>query len=362
MSAEDKFPIVMRGYNRADVDKAIADLQREVMEANTERSSQALEIKRISDLLEVFEADAVSGDKPTYAGLGAKLEQVLRTAEEQSTQLISTSDIEAQRILAAARAEAERLVSSAQATAASIVAEAESAATLLSSNAAIDAANIVEVARKDADATREAAVREATRVRGQVATEAAEMRATTQRETSTARANAEREITELRLVLDKETTEARAEIARLRAEAERAKLDLEAETKARRVADEERLLELHRDAVAQNEHYLTQVNREYSELTAAIEERKHELNGLDIEIAKRDAQATFDRDKAAADVIRAAEERASAIISEADEASRKRVDEAERRLAELRAERDGIADYVANLRDAVTNVAKLATD
>jgi hypothetical protein len=57
MSAEDKFPIVMRGYNRADVDKAIADLQREVMEANTERSSQALEIKRISDLLEVFEVD-----------------------------------------------------------------------------------------------------------------------------------------------------------------------------------------------------------------------------------------------------------------------------------------------------------------
>ena len=39
MSAEGQFPVVMRGYNRAEVDSAIAGLQRELMDANTERSA-----------------------------------------------------------------------------------------------------------------------------------------------------------------------------------------------------------------------------------------------------------------------------------------------------------------------------------
>ena len=123
MSAEGQFPVVMRGYNRAEVDSAIAGLQRELMDANTERSAQSQEIKRLGSLLEVFENDASSSDKPTYAGLGAKLEMVLRTAEEQSTQLISASDIEAQRILSEARAEAERLVSAAHTEADALIAK-----------------------------------------------------------------------------------------------------------------------------------------------------------------------------------------------------------------------------------------------
>ncbi|MFM6982392.1 MAG: hypothetical protein ACKOWP_06485 [Microbacteriaceae bacterium] len=358
MSAEGQFPVVMRGYNRAEVDSAIAGLQRELMDANTERSAQSQEIKRLNSLLEVFENDASSSDKPTYAGLGAKLEMVLRTAEEQSTQLISASDIEAQRILSEARAEAERLVSAAHTEADALIAKATAHAELMNANAATDAGTVIEAAHTDAETIRETALREAVQVRGKSATEAAEMRATTQRETAALRAGAERDITELRLILDKETTEARTEIARLRAEAERAKLDLEAETKARRVADEELMLELHRDAVTQNEHYLTEVNREYSELTTNVEAMKKELTALQVSIEKADAHATFERDKAAAETIRVAEERAAAIIAEAQDSAREQIESAERRLAELRSERDGIAEYVANLRAAVDNVAQ----
>ena len=94
MATDDEaFTTAMRGYNRDEVDSAIQDLRRELIKANTDKAESAKEIKRLSATVDDLQAEIEETGSPTYSGLGSKLENILRVAEEQSTRLISQADI-----------------------------------------------------------------------------------------------------------------------------------------------------------------------------------------------------------------------------------------------------------------------------
>src|SRR3954471_8836558 len=81
---ETDFGTELRGYKKDDVDKAIQELRHELLKANTEKAEAAKEAKRLQAVAEDLQAELDETGRPTYTGLGTRLENVLRVAEEQS--------------------------------------------------------------------------------------------------------------------------------------------------------------------------------------------------------------------------------------------------------------------------------------
>ena len=114
MAADDTdFGTEMRGYKKDEVDRAIQQLRGELIKANTDRAESAKEVKRLLAVNEDLQAELDETGSPTYAGLGTKLENMLRVAEEQSTRLIAQADIDAEKLRASALAETQELRSDA---------------------------------------------------------------------------------------------------------------------------------------------------------------------------------------------------------------------------------------------------------
>ena len=80
------FELVRRGYDRAQVDERISKL---VSDRDSALSRITALEKRIEELhLETQNAQAqVSDAEPSYAGLGARVEKILRLAEEEAKDL-----------------------------------------------------------------------------------------------------------------------------------------------------------------------------------------------------------------------------------------------------------------------------------
>ena len=88
---ETEFTQVFRGYDKDEVDKALGGLRRDIIAANTQAADAAKENKRLLARIEELTAELEEVGSPTFSGLGTKLENTLRVAEEQSTRRISPS-------------------------------------------------------------------------------------------------------------------------------------------------------------------------------------------------------------------------------------------------------------------------------
>ena len=88
-----------------EVDKVVGDLRDDLVKTNADKSEQAKEIKRLQAVAEDLQAELDEVGSPTYSGLGTKLENTLRVAEEQSPRLISQADIDAEKLRASVLAE-----------------------------------------------------------------------------------------------------------------------------------------------------------------------------------------------------------------------------------------------------------------
>ena len=89
---ETEFTQVFRGYDKDEVDKSINGLRRDIINANNQLAEQAKENKRLLARIEELTAELEEVGSPTFSGLGTKLENTLRVAEEQSTRLIAQAD------------------------------------------------------------------------------------------------------------------------------------------------------------------------------------------------------------------------------------------------------------------------------
>jgi cell division septum initiation protein DivIVA len=143
------FDIVLRGYERKQVDQYLARISAD-RRAAAQRIG-ALE-RRVEELhVEFQDAQGQGGEaEPSYAGLGARVEKILRLAEE-----------EAQDLRAEALGLAEQAGKAAETTAAQVRAQAEQDGRAHREQTRQEAAKLLEGARKEAAQVRAEAANEA---------------------------------------------------------------------------------------------------------------------------------------------------------------------------------------------------------
>src|SRR5690554_6588559 len=161
----------MRGYHREEVDAALQNLRREVIKANSDKAEATKEIKRLTATVADLQAELDETGTPTYSGLGTKLENTLRVAEEQSTRLISQADIDAEKLRSSVQAEVHKLKLDASEAAQKLVADANRRADAMLDAAREESEETAARAKKQADLLVQDATREAAAIRGAVATE-----------------------------------------------------------------------------------------------------------------------------------------------------------------------------------------------
>jgi cell division septum initiation protein DivIVA len=408
VSAEDsEFATELRGYKRSEVDGALGDLRGELIAANKERARALEDLKKLQDELEEVRLSLRESSAPSYSGLGGRLEATLRIAEEQATRIISQADIDADLTHDKAKREAKQLLADASAEAQRLVADAASTAEATREQAKQEAAQLIEQATSEAELIKNEAIEEAATIRGQVATEAAKQRAGAKREADALLAEMQREIAEKKVVADRELGEAKRlsadldrereverathdlalkqiqeeaaltrttmekEVAQktaelrvqnekqeeqLRLAAERARADLEMELSARRHEAEKKLLDDHQKAVELNESFQREASKQLDDTKARLRQVRDEHKRLSLAITELNTHGKADSEKEARALIDEAKKRAGKIISEAEDTVAKKLSDMEKRLIELRAERDTIADYLASLRQVVETV------
>ncbi len=404
-NTEQEFTTELRGYKRSEVEKVINALRAELIQAAKDRGNLLDELTALKEHLAAVDASGDGSSSATYSGLGSRLEAILRIAEEQSTRIIGQADIDSERMISNAKQEAQSLLESAQREAERVTTDAENRAANTLEGAQEKAEKLVQEATDQAKRLTDGAVEEASAIRGAVATESAKMRASAKRETDALRTEVKREIAELKVVAERELNQAREQASQLMKEvqaerasheltlkriqeeaalaktnlehevaettarlshdnhtqaeklahaAEQARADLDAELSARRAEAERELLDAHQKAVELNNRFLTEaesqlaetksrvsaLRTEHKKITEAIDTGKPRWKTLSSEEGSRGRRSCGDARLATSS--RAAEEEATT-----------RVAAAERRLTELRSERNTIAEYIESLRTIV---------
>ena len=401
---DTEFSTELRGYKRNDVDAALAVLRGDLIQAAKQRQGA---LDEISALKEQLVALAVPD---TYSALGARLESILRIAEEQSTALVGQAEIDAERRIALAKFEASSLVETATREADRLSTDSREESEILLESARAQAAKILPYAKEEAQRLKAEAIDEAGAIRGAVATESAKARTSAQRESEALRAEAKRSIAESTVVAEREMNRARAEIGKLEKhivseragdelplpgikeegelaetslhkevaqttallkidnerqsellarQASEARADLEAELSARRAEAENDLLDAHQRAVEMNDQYLEKSTTQLAETKARLAELRADHRRILAAIEEANLTGKLAATRNAQKTVLEAEKRALEILRKADVEATQTVAGAELRLVELAAERDTIAQYVQSLRTIVGKVVKI---
>lgn len=401
---DSEFTTELRGYKRSDVDDVINDLRSELIQASKDRQGALAELKVATEQIAALHASTGETQAPTYAGLGGRLEAVLRIAEEQSTRIIGQADIDSERIIAQAKLESQDIVESAAREAQRVTTDATNSAANTLDGAKAEAESLVAGAREEAERVRSEAIDDAAAIRGSMSTEAAKLRASAKRETEALRSETKREISELKVVAERELNAARATAGSLTKDihverasheltlrkiqeeaslaktnmerdvaetsarlefdnknqsqvlaraAEQARADLDAELAARRAEAEKDLLDTHQKAVELNNRFISEADAQLIETRERLTALRGEQKKILAAIEEANRLGRNAAEKAASEALGVAEDRASEIIRLAEIEATTRVAAAERRLVELRAERDTIAGYIESLRSVV---------
>src|SRR5690625_7881816 len=119
----------MRGYDRAQVDHHIHALQRQLEEVREQVEALDSANMQISGELSEARAQLREAEKPSYAGLGSRIEQLLRSAEEQSSDVLGQANAQAKEIVDRAQARTEQFTEQAENEAREVPASARRDAT-----------------------------------------------------------------------------------------------------------------------------------------------------------------------------------------------------------------------------------------
>src|SRR6185369_4716017 len=155
-NSQPDFTVVLRGYDRPQVDDFVQRLnaalaQSEAARAEAEqRLGEAQRRHRAADQAKQLEESS----RPTLSGLGTRVEQILRLAEEQANEHRGETKRDAEGIVSGSRLEAREITDKARAEAAAMKASAERDASNLRTVAEREAAEVRVQARREADTLR----------------------------------------------------------------------------------------------------------------------------------------------------------------------------------------------------------------
>src|ERR1700685_2987833 len=163
------FARVMRGFDPHQVNEHLKQLDDQLRQRSDD--FQALQLE-----LTDAHRQPQKQERPTYAGLGSRIEQLLRLAEEQATEIVQEARSAANELNAAAKVEAAELRAATE----------------------NEAAELRALAKRETDDQRSSAEREADGIRTGARREADELTSTTEREVAKVRATADHEVAEKR--------------------------------------------------------------------------------------------------------------------------------------------------------------------
>ena len=160
------FTQVMRGFDRVQVEQHVRQLEAALAQQRTRTKELDKQIVRLRQDLAEATTSLREVDQPSYSGLGARIEHLLRLAEEQASELVGQAEAEAREARAVAQVDASEMRGA-----------AENDAEELRSSAKRQADEVIAESKAEADAARSAATREAAALVDTAQREAATVRA-----------------------------------------------------------------------------------------------------------------------------------------------------------------------------------------
>lgn len=330
MAEEENFDIVMRGYDRAQVDQTIEELKLENEHLSTYNEGAASEIANLKAEVETLREQVKKSGATGYAALGAQFEQTLRLAEEQAKKMIDDGGQDALRIREEAKGAADLLTRTAKDKADRIIQEAE-----------------IKVEESRFDAERKASALMQTAVAKDA--EASEKIQTAEREAAALKSDGERYAAELRAQVHRETEQARALATELSQRTTQARIDLEAELKGKRDEAEQEALRIYQAAVAQAQAMTEEGSRTLSDSTARAADLLAEAERVSREARDFQDDTREESNKRATDLINQSRRRAEALSRKAQGYADNAIKDARERLTKLSEERDQVTDFLESM-------------
>src|SRR5690606_26712026 len=171
------FPITMRGYDRVQVEAQLAKLEKAVEDARARVEAADARAMQLTSELADAQRQLREADRPSYAGLGSRIEQLLRSAEEQSADILPQANAQAADIMARVKFSAGQERSHAENEVAELLNSARLKAEEIRSTSASEAEGTLLSAQRRAEELVGSAEREAARIQSAIATEESERRA-----------------------------------------------------------------------------------------------------------------------------------------------------------------------------------------
>lgn len=359
------FTIGFRGYDKGEVDAALASMRAQLQQAADEvaeaKAREAASVEALKaeerEAREALEAELAAAnakaadaeqqvatltselvDMPQADGEEApsrqQFEAILRVAEEQANVLIQNAAVQADRLMTSAREEvaAQR-------------AEAEA-----------DAERIISQAQRDADQVRLKMETEYTAHEARIereAAHAAEKVSQASQEATAIRTEAEKGAAALRSLVTRETTQLRADAEREVREMNARVLEFE-ETLTRRQDDaQQEFLVLHNQAVAHAERITTDANEQ---VTASLEHAQRisaKADGYE-KLMRSQAQAIeADAQVRARDILERARVKSQKIVDAVTGHTSTVLRDAEDRARQLRWQQQQLTSFMAEVRELI---------
>jgi hypothetical protein len=326
-TAAGTFTVVLRGYDRNEVNSYISKFEAVRRESDAELEKLRAQVQDLDGRASSAEARLQEVGEPTYAGLGGRVSELLRLAETQAAQIRSSADDYAQKVVADGGE-----------TAAASRADADAYGSRVRQGADA-AAQAQALALQTTFAT--AAAEHAARVRDQQQALADDM-------------DRQRAALEAMLAAHRQTIEAAQEAHRALVDRETAalaaKLAKDRESAAAAIAVQYQTAEVKIAA-------LTKAAQDRADAADAAAAAAHERAEDAVLVTETNTKVALEHARRAADEITAAAEaEADRLKAEAVAASKAETEKLERRIQALRTERDAMVAHLAGLKKIIGDI------
>lgn len=328
--ANPEFKRAVRGYDSAEVDEFVAQLQSKISELEGDQSENVRAIQKLNRELSDT-SERLAKVKPSFAELGSAFEETLRLAEQQAAAMIQDAGNESAATLSQARGEASRVRESADR----------------------EARQLVDEARAKSEELRLQVEREVAQERQRIADERAKA--------ETVRTRAERAAANMISQAEKQIAEARAENNRIIEELKREANELLRIASENKVATDAQI----RDELDEAERSRSAIHDEadryaaqaYEQADAHVESAVQRASNImkeseaHFEEAQVRAQETRDEARQYAEgLIQTSMNQAREVSRDTDDFVANFLLDAEARLEEGRRQQIALTDYVHKLR------------
>ncbi len=380
-SAVGQFAVVLRGYDRGQVDVHVSQLETSISELTRRGKAEHSELVALREQVEghrreIAEARRILAEteRPTYAGLGARAQELLRMAEEQAVEIVSGSEAERARRMSEVASQVTEIRRSSEAAALAAregaereaqarVDAAEQAAVAMRQTAAEAAERVRDEAEREAQTAREETAGDVEELRGSAERDSARVRAVADREAAEIRARSRGESEQLRMGTKRETDTLRAEVEQLaeeirhRVNQDRSDLDVEL---ARMRENSER------DAAARHEAAVAGASRLMHEAEQRAEDarrRKEAATSAGTQLrteAEQQAHRMLTAARAESEsTLTDARTRADQMLAEALGESERLRAEAEQHAENLTRQHDSVQGYFNQLRAVLGSAGQM---